>query len=328
MRYIITVALALFYSPILFAQDVVNPRPLTMEEYEKAKTFEIKDLDKDTYVKFENAYILDRYEMKKPYFVTGDDGLKKRIDLYKLIGKVGMQELGLFVFYTNEKGKIYKAIVPNFTADGKVWEKYFEDIHAINKVEENFILKLSYILSKELSFQQYKSLNQGKDLSKESATYGNDICFPGDQLVTLRNGLKKELRSVKPGDEVEAIDPQSKKRMMIKVKELTTHDARNYALIKLTLICANHSTDNEIHLSVKTMEATPNHPMLTDVGAKSMKLIAVGDNILCFNEATHEYENYQVLDKTEYKGEKQSVYNIVADEGETFMMNDVMVLQK
>ena len=133
MRYIITTVITLLCTTMLFAQDVVNPRPLTMEEYEKAKAFTIKDLDKDTYVKFENTYILDRYEMKKPYFVTGDDGLKKRIDLYKFIGKVGMQELGLVVFYTNEKGTLYKAIVPNFTADGKVWEKYFEDIHAINK---------------------------------------------------------------------------------------------------------------------------------------------------------------------------------------------------
>jgi hypothetical protein len=299
-----------------------------MEEYEKAKTFEIKDLDKDTYVKFENTYILDRYEMKKPYFVTGDDGLKKRIDLYKLIGKVGMQELGLFVFYTNEKGKIYKAVVPNFTADGKVWEKYFEDIHAINKVEENFILKLSYILSKELSFQQYKSLNQGKDLSKESATYGNDICFPGNQLVTLSNGVKKELKLVKPGDEVEAIDPSSKQRTLIKVKELTTHEAKNYALIRLILIHENYSTDNEIYLSTKTIEATPNHPMLTDAGSKNMKLVVEGDHILCFNETTKAYDSYQVFEKKEYAGAKQPVYNIVADEGNTFIMNDVMVLQK
>ena len=328
MRYIITVAVTLCYSITLFAQDVVNPRPLTMEEYEKAKTFEIKDLDKDTYVKFENTYILDRYEMKKPYFVTGDDGLKKRIDLYKLIGKVGMQELGLFVFYTNEKGKIYKAVVPNFTADGKVWEKYFEDIHAINKVEDNFILKLSYILSKELSFQQYKSLNQGKDLSKESATYGNDICFPGNQLVTLSNGVKKELKLVKPGDEVEAIDPSSKQRTLIKVKELTTHEAKNYALVRLILIYENYSTDNEIYLSTKTIEATPNHPMLTDAGSKNMKLVVEGDHILCFNETTKAYDSYQVFEKKEYAGAKQPVYNIVADEGDTFIMNDVMVLQK
>jgi hypothetical protein len=62
---------------------------LTMAEYEKAKTFSPADLDKDSYVKFENAYIIDRNDFGKPYFITGDDGLKKRIDLYKLIRKEG-----------------------------------------------------------------------------------------------------------------------------------------------------------------------------------------------------------------------------------------------
>src|SRR5688572_20984182 len=98
-------------------QDVPNPRPLKMEEYEKGKTLSIKNLDEDTYAKFDNTYILDRYEMRKPYFITGDDGLKKRIDLYNFIAKDGMQQLGILIFYTNEKNAVYKALLPNFTAD-------------------------------------------------------------------------------------------------------------------------------------------------------------------------------------------------------------------
>jgi hypothetical protein len=51
----------------------LTPRPLTLDEYKKAKTYTIADLDKDTYVKFDNAYVLDRYESRKPYFITGSD---------------------------------------------------------------------------------------------------------------------------------------------------------------------------------------------------------------------------------------------------------------
>ena len=132
MRQVILLGLIAIVSIVTtFAQDVKpTGRALTMTEYDKAKAFTVADLDKDTYVKFENTYILDRYEARKPYFITGDDGMKKRMDLYKLIAKEGMQELGLMVFYTTEKGKVYKALMPNFTADGKVWEKYFEDIHS------------------------------------------------------------------------------------------------------------------------------------------------------------------------------------------------------
>ncbi len=45
-------AVCFFYQS--FSQ-AVNPRPITMEEYAKAKTFTVKDPDNDTYLKFENA---------------------------------------------------------------------------------------------------------------------------------------------------------------------------------------------------------------------------------------------------------------------------------
>jgi hypothetical protein len=309
----------------------VNPRPLTMDEYTKAQGYTIANLDQDTYVKFDNAYVLDRYESRKPYFITGSDGLKKRIDLYKLIAKEGMQEIGLMVFYTNEKGKMYKALVPDFTADAKVWEKYFLDIDNINKEETNFILKLSYVLSKEMSFQQYKMLNGGKDMKEESATYGNDICFPGDELVTMAGGSTKMLKTVKPGDEVITIDPATNKSSVVKVKELTTHDAKNYALTRLVLVSAvvkDTKAGQFINLNSKVLQATPNHPMLTKEGNQKMGEIKTGQEVLCLNEQTGKYEAFAVLQKTEKGGGIQKVYNIVADGGSTLLMNGVMVMQK
>jgi hypothetical protein len=323
----LTLTLLLAGSVYLSQAQTVTPRPLTMAEYTKAQTFNIADLDKDTYVKFENTYVLDRYEGRKPYFITGSDGLKKRIDLYKLIAKEGMQEIGTMVFYTNEKGKQYKALVPDFTADAKVWEQYFQDIDNINKVETNFILKLSYILSKELSFQQYKLLNGGKDMKEESATYGNDICFPGDEMVTMASGAKKRLKDVKSGDDVITVDPATKIASAVKVKELTVHDAKNYALTKLVLVSAQVKGQN-IKLNSKVLQATPNHPMLTKQGNQKIGEITIGQDVLCLNEQTGKYEAYTVLLKTEHAGGTQKVYNIVADGGSTIIMNDVMVMQK
>jgi hypothetical protein len=316
---------------VAHAQSTGTSRPLTMAEYQKAKTFAVKDLDNDTYVKIENTYILDRYEGRKPYFITGDDGLKKRMDLYRLVSKEGMQELGTMVFYTNEKGKLYKALLPNFTTDGKVWENYFEDIHAIDKEEKNFVLKLSYVLSKELAFQQYKALNQGKDLKAESATYGNDICFPGDQLVAMANGKQKLLKEVKAGDQVLTIDPATKKSTTVLVKELVSHEAKNYAITRLLVASASEKTSKlgkEVNLSSKVLEATPNHPMQTREGKRKMGEINLGEEVLCYNSKTGKYEPFTVLNKAEYAGGIQKVYNIEAAAGTTFMMNDVMVLQK
>ncbi len=322
---LLTFVIVLFFANQVFSQ--VNPRPITMDEFQKAKSFSVADLDNDTYVKFENAYILDRYESKKPIFITGDDGQKKRIDLYKLVAKEGMQELGLMVFYTNEKGKIYKALVPNFTADGKVWEKYFEDIHAIDKVEANFVLKLSYVLSRELAFQQFKNMNGGKEIKDEHATYGNDICFPGDQLVSMANGLTKELKDIKAGDEIISVNPDTKQSEVVKVKGLQIHEAKDYAITQLILI-ADKVNGNEIFLQSKIIEATPNHPMHTDAGDKKISDIKLGERVYCFNEETKKLEEFKVFAQKEFTEGSQQVYNIDAMGGTTLMLNGVMVKQK
>ncbi len=328
----LTILLFLFLTTLaVSAQDVPNPRPLTMAEYEKGKSLAIKNMDEETYAKFDNAYILDRYEMRKPYFVKGDDGLKKRIDLYSFIAKDGMQQLGVLIFYTNEKNVVYKALLPNFTADAKVWEKYFEDIHAIDKIEKNFVLKLSYITSKELGYQIYKSLNEGKDLAKESATYGNDICFPGDQEILLSNGVKKPLAGIQRGDMIVTLDPKTNKRTIITVEALVEHEAKNYALTKLTLFHAQQTLTaqgNDIQLSAKVLKATPNHPMKTVSGEKAIGEVEYGDEILCYNERSGKYEYYAVFDKAEVVQGKQKIYNIIGSNDSPVIMNGVMVLQK
>ncbi len=323
----------LFVSAVFLsrAQTAPSPRPLTMAEYGKAQTYAIADMDKDSYMKFDGAYILDRYQSRKPFFITGDDGMKKRIDLYKFIAKDGMQEIGLMVFYTTEKGIVYKALVPDYTADGKVWEKYFLDVDNINKVERNFALKLSYILSRELSFQQYKVLNGGKDMKEEAGTYGNDICFPGDNKVKMANGSVRLLKDIKKGDAVITINPATHLSAVVKVKELTVHEAKNYAITQLVLVSAKVKQINageDIQLSGKVLKATPNHPMLTKDGSRKAGEIKEGQEVLCLNEKTGQYEAFTVLQKTEHAGGLQKVYNMVADGGNTFLMNGVMVMQK
>lgn len=332
MRKSILFSAILVASTILTVGQDVTPRPITMDEYEKAKSFTVKDLDKDTYVKFGSDYVLDRYEMRKPYVITGDDGLKKRIDLYKLISKDGMQELGTQIFYTNEKGKQFVAIQPNFTANPKVWEKYFEDIHAIDKVEKNFVLKLSYILSKEMSFQLYKSMNNGKDMKDEAGTYGTDICFPGSQLVAMADGSSRLLSDIRTGDKVLTVDPLTKKPVVAGVSKLISHEAKNYAITTLLVVNARESESNNVvnvFLQVKMIEATPNHPMLTSKNVqKKMGEILIGESVLCANRITNQFEQYQVINKIEKAGGMQKVYNMELDGGTTAVLNEIIVMQK
>lgn len=312
------------------AQD--STRTLSMAEYAKTPTFSVKDLDKDTYVKFDNTYVLDKGDFPRPYFITGDDGKKKRIDLYRLLLKEGRVDLGVMIFYSTETGKRYVACMPSYKADPKVWEKYFEDIHAIDKEEPFFVLKLSYVLSKELGFQLYRAaaVGQGKDPGKEreTGTYGNDICFPGDMQVTMADGSARLLRDVKAGDKVVTVDPVTKQAAAVTVRELTVHDAKNYAITRLVLLSAVTASDHDVRLSSRVLQATPNHPMVTADGERKVGELREGDKVLCRDEVSGRYVEYLVWDKQESAGGVQKVYNIVAGGGNTFIMNDVMVLQK
>jgi intein/homing endonuclease len=306
---------------------LAQSRPIRPEEYEKAKTFTVKDLDNDTYVKLSNAYVLDRYEMRKPYIITGDDGLKKRIDLYRLVSKDSMLDIATVIFYTNEKGNLYTAILPVFNSNADIWNKYFEDIHAIDKVEKNYVLKLSYVLSREFSFQLYKAMN--KDVKAESGTYGTDICFPGDEAITLADGTQKTLKDVHPGDNIISLDANTHTTSIIKVKELVVHRPANYAITQLLAvhIVANDTHDAHIvTLSGRVLQATPNHPVQTLTGKKKMGEVNTGEEILCMDRG--KVLPYTILNKTESANGTQAVYNIVAEEEGTFMLNDIMVLQK
>ncbi|HEX3933382.1 MAG TPA: Hint domain-containing protein [Puia sp.] len=325
MKKLFFAASLLLAAAVTYAQDTTTARALTMAEYEKAKTFSVGDPDKDTYVKIENTYILDHSGFGKPYFITGDDGKKKRIDLYKLLLKEGRIELGTIIYYTTENGKRYTACMPGYRADAAVWKKYFEDIHAIDKEEPFYVLKLSYVLSKELGFQLYRAAQPGAGtaINREAGTYGNDICFPGDMEVSMADGSKKLLSTVKAGDAVVTIDPATHAVQTVVVKELTVHAAKNYAITRLTLLSALESGDREVVLSSRVLEATPNHPMGNGITAGQLK---IGDRVLCADGAG--YRTFIVWDKTEAAGGTQPVYNIVAGGGSTLVLNGVMVMQK
>lgn len=330
MKYLVFAAgLLLAGTVAVRAQDTAAVRALTLEEYEKARTFSVGDPDKDTYVKIENTYILDHNGFGKPYFITGDDGKKKRIDLYKLILKDGRVELGTVIYYTTENGKRYTACMPGYKADPKVWRKYFEDIHAIDKEEPFYVLKLSYVLSEELGFQLYRAASggQGAAVSREAGTYGNDICFPGDMRVSMADGTKKPVSEVRPGDEVVTVDPVSHREQAVRVKELTVHTVKNYAITKLVLLSVLGRGGRDVVLSSRVLEATPNHPMMTAGGARKAGELVAGDKVLC-PDANGGYTEFMVWDKEEAAGGLQPVYNIVAGGGSTFLMNGVMVMQK
>jgi len=67
---------------------------------------------------------------------------------------------------------------------------------------------------------------------------------------------------------------------------------------------------------------------MTANGEKRTGDVKEGDEILCLDKQKGVYEKYIVWNKTEQAGGVQKVYNIETNGGSTFIMNEVMVLQK
>lgn len=304
---------------------------LTMDEYVKARDFIIRDLDNETYVKFDgNKYVAERYEDRKPYYITGDDGMKKRVDLYSLTRKGQPGVIGTLIYYTTEKGKLYSAVLPGRSAAALVWERYFEDIHAIDKTEPFFVLKLSYVLSKEFSYQQYKSSLKGRlpDRS-EAATYGNDICFPGDDWVEMADGVRKKVSDMRRGDAVFVVDPETGMRKKSFIGKVVVHEAKNYAITKLLMLKATQGkTSHEWTISIRELEATPNHPMVTRTGQIKVGDIVPGAQLLCKDKASRKYVYYTVWDKEEYAKGIEPVYSLELSTPDLMIINGVTVRQK
>ena len=117
------------------------------------------------------------------------------------------------------------------------------------------------------------------------------------------------------------MDPATNQSRPVTVKELTVHEAKNYAITRLLLVLAREK-GREIRLSSRWLQATPNHPVLTPEGEKKIGELVAGDRVISPDGV------FTVWNKEESAGGVQKVYNIVAAGGSTFIMNDVMVLQK
>lgn len=84
----------------------------------------------------------------------------------------------------------------------------------------------------------------------------------------------------------------------------------------------------EIHVKTKTLTATPNHPVATSGVRKNIGEIRIGEKLLCLDEKTQTYTTYTVWNSTEKSGGKQKVYNLELADGNTMLINNVLVLQK
>lgn len=304
-----------------------KPRPMTMDEYKKAKTFTINDLEAETYVKFDNAYVLDRYEMKPPYVFKYTDGIERRVYLYRMLDNKTKQPMGMVAVYqTPANGKKFNVCIPSPDTDKAVWAQYIDDLKDYNKAEAAFGSAFAYVLSREMA----ALVNGGGAASNTGNKTDYDVCFPGDALVTLADGTQKPISEVKAGEKIASYNAQTGLLEAAQVLEVQTHEGKAYPLATLLL------TDDALTASTAAgaahmirMQATPNHPLLTQHGRKAIGQLNADDLVYVRNPQTGEFGTYKIhqVSLPEFPATATKVYNLLTDK-QNYLVNDAVVLDK
>lgn len=304
-----------------------KPRPMTMDEYKKAKAFVINDLETETYVKFENAYVLDRYEMKPPYVFKYTDGIERRVYLYRMLDNKTKQPVGMVAVYqTPANGKKFNVCIPSPETDKAVWAQYIDDLKEYNKAESAFGSAFAYVLSREMA----SLVNGGATASNTGNKTDYDVCFPSNALVTLASGAQKQISEVKAGEEIASYNVRTGAMETATVLEVQTHEGKAYELATLLLTdqAPTASTAKNIARTVN-IQATPNHPLLTQHGRKAINQLKASDLVYVRNSQTGEFGKYAISQMVwqKFPGTANKVYNLVTDK-HNYLVNDAVVLDK
>lgn len=300
-----------------FAQEA-EKMGIKSNEFEAVKKISIKNLDKDTYVK-DGAFILDN--SNPPYVFKFSDGIERRIYLYKVLESAGMKEIAnLMVFNTPKDGKRINLVVPNPLADKEVWGKYIDELKEGEKAVMGFSSCVAFVLAKEFSGVLAMK-------GKEEDKY--EYCFPATAQVSMADGNLKNISEVKIGDKVLSYNILTKKPQITIVQKLQIHENKQFDISRVLLIDPSQSMTASLGVkyNLKALDATANHPILTDKGMVKMGDLKVGNQVYVFDSETNTFKNYKIFITQPSNSKVSKVYNLLTEK-ENYLINSVVVLKK
>ena len=300
-----------------FAQEV-EKMGIKSAEFEAVKKVSIKNLEKDTYVK-DGAFILDN--SNPPYVFKFSDGIERRIYLYKVMESAGMKEIAnLMVFNTPKDGKRIHLVVPNPLADKEVWGKYIDELKNGEKAVMGFSSCVAFVLAREFSGVLAMK-------GKEEDKY--EYCFPATAQVSMVDGSSKNISEMKTGDKVLSYNVLTKRSQVTTVQEVQIHEHKQFEISRILLIDPTQSMTASfgVKYDLKSLEATANHPILTDKGMVKMGDLKVGSQVYVFDNETNTFKNYKIFITQPSNNKVSKVYNLLTEK-ENYLINSVVVLKK
>lgn len=322
MKKYLSLLVLCFLNFAVYSQD--ENKAMQTKEFDALKTISIKNIEKDTYIKTDNGFILDREE-KPPYQFKFSDGISRKIYIYQIFGVEELKVIGkLLVYSASGQNQTMMLPIPNTLAGKEVWGLYIDEIKAIDAKASGFATCLAFILTKENNCMGGEG-NEASDEEGEEYEY----CFPANAQIQLESGQLQAIADVEAEISILAGNEDGKNWQGQSLNKLIIHAGQRFSLSRITLsplVVNTASTQNSL-TPPTYLEATPNHPVLSQRGKVQIKDLKKGD-VLYYREAgTGDLIPYQIQ-KTENKyREVTQVYNLKLN-ANTYLVNGFVVFSK
>lgn len=318
-RFLLFILLAASPTLALLAQEA---RVMTAADYEAAKTLRIENLERDTYVVFdEPGYILDRYELRPAYVFTFSDSMERRLYLYLLYPLETEDTLGFVLFYHSAETDIALPI-PGPGAERAAWSLYIDDLKYTGEDHPGFLPTVSFVISRELA-----GLLQGVNAPmEESGEY--EYCFPAQGQVTLADGSLRPIADIRPGDRLWSWSESEQQPVLTTVTGVDRHERNRIPLLELGLVqpavplASQTATDLPLH----QLLCTANHPLQTANGPVAAGDLRLGDELLLYQG--QQVVPVQVAYIRSGQHHTTTVYSLQTQRNLPFWVDGVLVLPK
>lgn len=289
-------------------------------EYEALKSLTIDNLERDSYVVFdEEGFILDRYELKPAYVFNFSDEIERKIYLYLVYPLETEDTLGCLMFYQREDVTIALP-VPGAQADRDAWGLYIDDLKYTGEDESGFLACVSFVISKE-----FAGLLAGSGAgAEEEGEY--EYCFAKNAVVSLSDNRQIEVAALKPGMELLSWDDTHQTMSQTTVTGIDIHLRESIDMYEIWVTDPTMLLSSEQEKpTLKRLYLTPNHPVATPEGILRAEEISAGMKVYLQDRGA--LTPVSVIAARASHLTEEAVYSILTDD-EPFFVEGVLVWPK
>lgn len=309
----IIVALAFACLPFMASAQGYSP-----EQYDALKTLQVENLERDTYVFFdEEGFILDRYELKPAYTFNFSDEIERKVYLYLVYPTETEDTLGSILFYQREDVTIALPL-PGAGSPPETWGKYIDDLKYTGEDESGFLACIGFVVSKEFS-----SLLAGSNAAiEEEGEY--EYCFAPSTMIQMADGSKRMISEVSPGEQVLAYSSSENSWKAEEVTGIDIHQKKQISVLTIFYLDPTvNLSSSSVEVPLSSLTLTPGHPVFVDGKRIQAKNLTPG---MFLTISTSEgLEDVVVMGVSQ--SDINTVYNLQIEDG-AFLADQILVWPK